>query len=292
MRRREVGPLLGLTTVLLITVLWWALALWPLSEAAPEWWARTRAVCFGAAPGGLPDASGWVALVLQPMVMILVLVFFWGEEIAVGIRGLRASLAGRVVLSLAVASLGVGALAAAGRVVGVAAGAAAATAPEGAPAPSYPRLDRSAPELELVDQHGEEFRIAALRGRIAFVTFAFAHCETVCPLVVQNAIQAKAASGPVDPVVVVVTLDPWRDVPARLSHIAERWALPPDGYVLSGEVEEVNATLDAWNVARRRDLRTGDLTHPALVYVVDRAGNLAYATRGEPDVLASLAGSL
>ena len=65
----------------------------------------------------------------------------------------------------------------------------------------------------------------------------------------------------------VVTLDPWRDTPARLHHLATHWDVAEDGFLLSGEVDAVNRVLDDWNVARQRDLQTGDVTHPPLVYV-------------------------
>jgi cytochrome oxidase Cu insertion factor (SCO1/SenC/PrrC family) len=92
-----------------------------------------------------------------------------------------------------------------------------------------------------------------------------------------------------DPAVVVVTLDPWRDTPSRLPHLAEQWGLGSDAFVLSGAVEDVERVLDAWNVARERDLRTGDISHPALVYVVDRKGRIAYAANGDPELVAGLA---
>jgi cytochrome oxidase Cu insertion factor (SCO1/SenC/PrrC family) len=42
----------------------------------------------------------------------------------------------------------------------------------------------------------------------------------------------------------------------------------------------VEATLDAWGVSRSRDLSTGEIAHPSLVYVIDPAGRLAYAVTG------------
>jgi hypothetical protein len=37
----------------------------------------------------------------------------------------------------------------------------------------------------------------------------------------------------------------------------------------------VEAALDAWDVPRTRDLATGEVTHPSLVYVIDAAGRIA-----------------
>jgi cytochrome oxidase Cu insertion factor (SCO1/SenC/PrrC family) len=160
-------------------------------------------------------------------------------------------------------------------------------------AADHPRLDHEAPELGLVDQRGDRVALADLEGRPALVTFAFGHCGDICPVVVESARRARDdAWGSEGAALVVVTLDPWRDTPPRLPDLAERWGLGPGDYVLSGEVEEVESVLDAWNVARQRDLRTGDLAHPPLVYVMDASGTIAFATLSGGGTLVQLAGRL
>jgi protein SCO1/2 len=140
----------------------------------------------------------------------------------------------------------------------------------------YPRLDRPAPELRLIDQHGRTVSLAAQRGDIIILTFAFAHCQTICSTVVQTARAALEAMP--DTALWIVTLDPWRDTPGALPSLASRWRLGRDKMrVLSGEVGTVLATLDAYNVPHQRDTRTGDITHPALVYLIDTTGRIAYA---------------
>jgi cytochrome oxidase Cu insertion factor (SCO1/SenC/PrrC family) len=123
------------------------------------------------------------------------------------------------------------------------------------------------------------------------VTFAYAHCQTVCPVVVMHVLEAQEAlrGSAAFPAVAIVTLDPWRDPPSRLPAIAQGWSLPAeDAWLLGGGVPDVEAVLDAWNVARSRNLTTGEVTHPSLVYVVDRDGRLAYASTGGIDALISL----
>src|SRR3990172_6306176 len=58
MTRREQTALGALGFILAVTAAWWALALWPLPDAAPAWLVRTRAVCFGALRDTLPSAAG------------------------------------------------------------------------------------------------------------------------------------------------------------------------------------------------------------------------------------------
>ena len=122
--------------------------------------------------------------------------------------------------------------------------------------------------------------LAQFRGRPEFVTFAFGHCETVCPLIVHDVVRAQAGLPDLDPVVLVVTLDPWRDTPSRLPAIARQWGLGAHAFALGGPVVDVERTLDAWSVGRERDLRTGEVTHATLLYVIDRDGRIAFALAG------------
>lgn len=46
----------------------------------------------------------------------------------------------------------------------------------------------------------------------------------------------------------------------------------------SGAVDDVRATLEEWNISISRDARTGDVVHPAAVYILDRAGRIAFLT--------------
>lgn len=103
-----------------------------------------------------------------------------------------------------------------------------------------------------------------------------------------DVIAARRAAGLPAPAVLVVTLDPERDVPARLPAIARQWKLEDEELVLSGSVPAVDAALDAWGVARARDPRTGEVAHPRLVYIVDGEGRIAYATTGGIRAITSL----
>jgi len=276
-----------------VTGAWWALALWPLPTESPEWLERTRAVCFNTGPTGLPDASGWILLVGQPLGMIGILLAGWRSEVVSALGavvrsrwGGFAAVAGAMCVVLGAGAVGV-------RVAN-------ARQPQlGLPDPvgvsdSYPRLDRPLPDMTaLVDQNGHAFDASVLRDRPALVTFGFGHCETVCPIVVRSALRVrKALAGEPDLRVVALTLDPWRDTPSRLGVIAEEWGLGPGDLLLGGDVAAVEAALDAWNVARSRDERSGDVIHPALVYLVERDGTVAYASTGAPEQLRTLASRL
>lgn len=292
-RREERFALTALAAIAAITTGWWALALWPTSGPAPDWLARTRLVCFGIEDSGMPDAGGWVALVGSPLGMLALLLAGWAKPLLRRLRRLTATRHGRLGLAAPAVVLLLGATAAAWRISAWQARPIPAAAPFPIPE-TYPRLDRPAPSLGLLDQHGERLDLERLRGRPVLVTFAYGHCETVCPLVVHAVLEAQKRAGSparangAEPVVVVITLDPWRDTPSQLFRIAERWGLGTDAHLLGGEPAAVNAVLDAWEVPRSRDRRTGEITHPSLVYLLDQSGRIAYAATGRAGTLVAL----
>jgi protein SCO1/2 len=248
----ERAALAALSALLVITAGWWALALWPLPDRAPEWLARARTACFGSDPSGL------------------------------------ASRAGRAALTVCAASLLVAAGAVFARVSEARARAAPIAVEQGADTTDLVRLDSQAPPLELVDQRGRTRSLSDLRGRVVILTFAYGHCETVCPLTVREVVRAARIAADVAPAVVVVTLDPRRDTPKRLRHQAVRWGLEPNGFVLGGSPAQVERTLDDWSVARDRNSKTGELVHGTTVYILDRVGRLAYAAAPRAHTLAEL----
>jgi protein SCO1/2 len=289
MTRREWLPLGALAFILVVSAGWWALALWPLPAEVPGWVFRARNVCFGVARNNLPTASGWMVLIAEPITMTALLVVLWGRTLASGIRGLGRSLGGKALLTASVAVILLGLTATAARVRTATASAPPSTTIS---ADMLPRLDDPAPPLGLVDQHGEPVTLARFHGRPLLVSFAYAHCETVCPRVVSDVLRTRAALGDEAPAALIVTLDPHRDTPSRLSAVAEQWHVDTQTLVASGSVDEVERTLDAWGVARQRDPLTGDVAHPALVIVVDALGTVRYRTTGGAELLIELVGRL
>ena len=138
------------------------------------------------------------------------------------------------------------------------------------------------PRLPLIDQRGpSRSRWMSFADGPVLVTFAYAHCETICPLVVGRLLlaaqrqltDARLRSWS-------ITLDPWRDTPSRLKTIATSWTWDPEAHLLSGPPEAVERALNAWRVPRVRNEKTGDLSHPAIVYVVGTDGRIAYVVQG------------
>jgi protein SCO1/2 len=257
-----------------------------VEASAPEWLLRTREVCFGAAADGLPNAGGWVLLVGQPLGMLLLLGAVWPVELRAGLRRVLADGGGQMAAGAVAAVLVAGV---AGVVVRVGGREIEPFSAGGGRdlAAALTRIDDAAPAMALVDQNGQTVSLDAFRGRPVFVTFAFAHCETVCPLVVADVLEAAARLPDDPPAVLIVTLDPWRDTPGRLPAMAASWRLFGDARVLSGDPDTVERALNAWRVPRVRNGRTGDLSHPTLVYVLGRDGRIAYVLPGGADLIAA-----
>ena len=284
--------LLALGGVFVISVGWWVLALWPVPGGNPEWLERTRAVCFNAGPDGLPDVSGWILLIGQPLGMFGFLLVVWPRAVLSGLRWAAVRPAGQLALLLAVVVAMSGLVGTGLRVSSaMAARAPVDSLPATMSAEEHIWLGQEPASLGLVDQRGDVLTLAGLEGRPALVTFAFGNCHDICPLVVRQARSARdEVWGPDGAALVVVTLDPWRDTPARLESVARRWEMEgPQDYVLSGSIQEVESTLDAWNVARSRDPRTGDVAHPSLTYLLTDDGTLAFATLSGREVMIGLA---
>lgn len=278
---RRLWPAMGaLAGIVLITAGWWAFALWPVGNSAPQWVLRTRQVCFGTEANHLPNAAGWIVLVGQPLGMVGLLAFVWGAELRAGMRALMSHATGQLATGAALALLLTGLTGVVVRVRTAGVEVFDATASGHA----LTRVDDAAPGFALTDQERRTVTLDSLRGRPVLVTFAYAHCETVCPVIVSEVIAARRRQGKDAPELLVITLDPWRDTTSRLPSIARAWGLGRGEHVLSGEAEEVERALTAWRVPRSRNSRTGDISHPAMVYVLSADGRIRYVLNGGADI--------
>ena len=290
MRSRGALAIAARAATLGITASWWALALWPVADDGPAWVLRTREVCFGSTPDGLPEPGGWLLLVGQPLGMLGFLALAWGRDLRDGLGLVMTRVAGQLAVGLVAALLVTGA---SGVVVRVrTAGLEPFSTGGGDIAAQLTRIDDAAPALPLVDQHGREVSLDEYRGRPVLIAFAYAHCATVCPLIVSDVLEAQRRAPDARPAVLVVTLDPWRDTPSRLPSMARQWDLPGDARVLSGAPDVVEHALNRWRVPRARNEKTGEITHPALVYVLGRDGRISYAVGGNVDVITAAVNAL
>lgn len=278
--------LVGFVVWLAASISWWALAFAPL-PMPPAWLEQARAVCFGSPPGGLPDTWGWMLLVLGPLSLLTFLVAVWASDLRRWIHRLARRPAGAVLLGALAIAPAAFALWLGNRVSAIdraATAAVALAAPEGDALPEgYPRTSEPAPALGLVDQSGNRLDLGALAGRPVLLTFAYAHCATMCPVLVTS---LRRAANTLDDraTAVFVTLDPWRDTPSALPTLIQTWGLAelPAVHLLSGSVDEVLAVHESYGISGVRDEKTGEISHPGLVFVLDREGRIAYRFLSPP----------
>jgi cytochrome oxidase Cu insertion factor (SCO1/SenC/PrrC family) len=297
--------LAGLAFLLTVSAAWWAAALWPLPATTPEWVVRARAACFGVERSGLPHAGGWILLVGSPISLLAALIVIAGPTLRSALRASLGTVPGRLLCALAGGAFAAVVLGSGWRAVG-AAGIDASGSGWPLPKPIAAALGAAVVDAEVApvvvrphampagllglrDQRGEMIEATRFAGAPLLVTFAFGRCETICPTIVHETLAARAELGARAPPLVIITVDPWRDAPLRLPHIAAMWRLDDDAHLLGGHVAAVERVLDSWRVERSRDERTGDVVHPSLVYVLDGGGRVRYAVPAWRDhILAAL----
>ncbi|MBW1882193.1 MAG: SCO family protein [Deltaproteobacteria bacterium] len=125
------------------------------------------------------------------------------------------------------------------------------------------------PDVELVNQSGTKGRFVSdfIGDRLAVLTFTFTSCKTVCPVLdgIFKSVQGDLADRlGKEAVILTVTVDPERDVPARIQDHAERIGAKPGWSYLTGEKDTVNTLL------RGVEVYSPDiLDHSPTVFVVD-----------------------
>ncbi len=271
---------------LLTTLFWWGFAFYPTEILSTEWLDAARNACFGTLENGLPDTYGWMILILGPLSFLIALFVVWKTELFSELQTLSAKPSGFAIVSISIVLIVIEGSWIAGKVV---AGIRIETfdfrsgiiteLPN-----DYPRTELPAPEFSLVDQNGDSIRLQKFQkeNKLVLLSFAFAHCQSVCPSLVAQLKEAVASLDPDRVALLIVTLDPRRDTPSSLPNLADRWNIPKNGHLLSGSVHDVEKVIRSYNVPFTRDDRSGDIDHPALIYLIDRRGKIAFTFNNAP----------
>jgi protein SCO1 len=129
--------------------------------------------------------------------------------------------------------------------------------------------------FELVDQNGQPFTDADLKGKWHLVFFGFTHCPDVCPTTLNELSLAMDRLGNArDRVrIVMITVDPQRDTPETLKSYIASFDAPVTA--LTGTEEQVAGAVRAYRVySAKRPIKDGnyDMDHSAVIYVMDPQG--------------------
>lgn len=139
---------------------------------------------------------------------------------------------------------------------------------------------QAAPRLRLRDVDGEIVDLRELRGDPVLVTFVYATCPDVCPLIMQNLRRARESAGELGERtrVIAVSVDPEGDTPEVVRDFLS--ARRVDGFVryLIGGRPQLERTWRDWQVGTQVPLDSPELIeHTSLIYGVSAGGDLATA---------------
>ncbi|MDQ0561557.1 protein SCO1/2 [Rhizobium mesoamericanum] len=143
----------------------------------------------------------------------------------------------------------------------------------------YQRLPTigAAPDFTLTSQGRASVSLREFRGRVVAITFIFASCTDVCPMLTDNMARVKDALGPVfgsQISFVSITVDPERDTPEVLKQYAKNFDADVNGWVfLTGDPAMVHEVGRKYGVIAMKKAN-GDVDHTLLTSLVDRDGNL------------------
>lgn len=157
------------------------------------------------------------------------------------------------------------------------------------------------PDLSLVDQDGQNFRLAATRGKVVVLGLIYTHCPDVCPVITgkMKAVQARLKSAGLEDAVVflTVTFDPERDTPPVLRRYAEAYELDLTNWrLLTGPADAIEGLTDLLGFYTERtyvaerpaaagspDVRPDTpyfITHSDRFFIVDRKGQIRASLPG------------
>jgi protein SCO1 len=135
----------------------------------------------------------------------------------------------------------------------------------------------AAPDFTLTSQDGTEVTLGDFRGKVVAVTFIYASCPDVCPLLSDKLARVQDALGPdfgTKVAFLSITVDPERDTPAVLKEHAE--ALDAD---LAGWSFLTWSKAAIGDVAHRYGVAVtpaaeGQVDHTLLTTLIDRRGTM------------------
>ncbi len=150
---------------------------------------------------------------------------------------------------------------------------------------------QKAPPIHLRNYLGQPVTLSEYRGKAVLVTFLYADCPTVCPLIASNLRVALNLLGRRDSQVqvIAVSVDPRGDTPGNVARFVSEHGMAGRMQYLIGSARELASSWAAWKVGSTREVGQPDLVaHDALVYGISAGGRLTtvYPATFEPSEIA------
>ena len=119
----------------------------------------------------------------------------------------------------------------------------------------------AAPEIALHDYLGAPFQLSKLRGKLVYVTFVYAHCPDVCPLILDALVETRSKlPDPAKAAIVAISVDPKGDTRKAVTQLLRSKHLVEKLTYLVGTRDELRPVWDSFLATSRIDS-----TNPALV---------------------------
>jgi protein SCO1 len=135
----------------------------------------------------------------------------------------------------------------------------------------------AAPPLALKNYTGKPVDLRDYRGKAVLVTFIYAHCPDVCPLIVGHLHTARAELGGAAKRlrIVAVSTDPRGDTPKAVAAFLRQRRMSGKMDYLIGSKAELGRVWKAWHiVANPAKANPDKVEHSALIYGISGSGKL------------------
>ena len=134
------------------------------------------------------------------------------------------------------------------------------------------------PAFSLVDETGQPFTDAAMRGKVSIVSFIFTRCDTICPVITMKMekIQEKTFNVGGSVKLVSFSVDPTYDTPERLAEYGKRYRANPERWrFVTGAYDKVYSLVEGpfmTSMMRAPDRPSGapDIKHGGYFLLVDQ----------------------
>jgi len=133
-------------------------------------------------------------------------------------------------------------------------------------------------DFQLIDQHGADFRLSDLKGKLVLVFFGYTYCPDICPITLAEFKQIKEnLAQQADKVrFLFITVDPQRDSPEVLAKHLQNF--DPQFIGLTGPEEELARVWKQFGAYREIRQVEGSqnylVDHTVRIYVLDAEQNL------------------
>ena len=131
------------------------------------------------------------------------------------------------------------------------------------------------PAITLLDDHGQNVSLAALRGRPVLFDFIYTSCPGECLLLTERMGQIAKDLGPAlgnEVRLVSITVDPEHDQPPQLLNYAKSQAADVPGWMfLTGTPKQIDQVMARFKLIRKREA-DGTVDHVPEFFLVDPKG--------------------